>query len=158
MAVIRKKGGKETPSISTSSLPDIVFMILFFFMVTTTLREQTILVQVKLPRATEVQKLEKKSLVSFIYVGPPTKALAEKLGNAPQIQLNDSFRTKEDILNFIASEKDKLSEVDRPLMTTGLKVHETVLMGIVTDIKQELRRANALKISYIAQKVLSLED
>lgn len=158
MAVMKKKGNKTTPALSTASLPDIVFMILFFFMTTTTMREQEVMVQTRLPKATEIQKLEKKSLVSYIYVGPPTKAKQLQYGTAPRIQLNDAFSSKEEILNFVASERDKMNESDRPLMTVGLKVHETVLMGVVTDIKQELRKANALKINYIAQKATSLED
>ena len=61
MAVMKKKGNKGLPPISTASLPDVIFMILFFFMVSTTMRDQELLVRYKLPEATEVQKLEKKS-------------------------------------------------------------------------------------------------
>ena len=68
MAVMKKKGNKGLPPISTASLPDVIFMILFFFMVSTTMRDQELLVRYKLPEATEVQKLEKKSLVSYIPV------------------------------------------------------------------------------------------
>ena len=69
MAVMQKKGKKELPAISTSSLPDVIYMILFFFMVSTSMRDQELLVRYKLPEATEVQKLEKKSLVSYIHIG-----------------------------------------------------------------------------------------
>ena len=92
MAQIKRKGSKETPALSTSSLPDIVFMALFFFMATTTMREAELKVQVTAPQASEAQKLEKKSLVSYIYVGPPTKALAPQFGTAPRIQLNGAKR------------------------------------------------------------------
>ncbi len=152
MAVMKKKGGKELPPVSTASLPDIVFMLLFFFMVTTTMREVELKVQVRLPEATEIQKLEKKSLVSFIYVGAPTRNLIKKMGDRPRIQLNDDFASEKDILDFVAAERDKLSEADRNAMTISLKVHRDVQMGQVADIKQELRKANALKISYTAQK------
>lgn len=153
MAVMKKKGGKELPPLSTASLPDIVFMLLFFFMVTTTMREVELKVQVRMPEATEVQKLEKKSLVSFIYVGPPSRNLISKMGDRTRIQLNDDFANLKDILDFVAAERDKLSESDRNAMTISLKVHRDVQMGDVADIKQELRKANALKISYTAQKV-----
>ncbi|PKP36542.1 MAG: biopolymer transporter ExbD, partial [Bacteroidetes bacterium HGW-Bacteroidetes-15] len=73
MAKFERKGKNSMPAISTASLPDIVFMLLFFFMVSTTLRETEMLVRVKLPEASEVVKLEKKSLVSYIYVGPPAR-------------------------------------------------------------------------------------
>ena len=152
MAVMKKKGNKELPPISTASLPDVIFMILFFFMVSTTMRDQEILVTTKLPEATEVQKLEKKQLVSYIYIGPPTKAMQQKWGTSPRIQLNDSYRTEKDILDFIAAERDKLSESDRALMTVCLKADDQTKMGIITDVKQELRRANALKLSYAASK------
>lgn len=152
MAQIKKKGDKETPGISTSSLPDIVFMILFFFMATTTMREVELKVQIESPSASEAQKLEKKSLVSYIYVGPPTKELARQFGTAPRIQLNGSYSSLPSIAEFVASERDKLSEKDRPEMTVSLKVDSNTKMGTVTDIKQELRRANALSISYAAKK------
>ena len=158
MAVMKKKGDKSTPAISTASLPDVIFMILFFFMVTTTMREQEVLVKFTLPSATEVQKLEKKSLVSYIQIGQPsTKALVAKWGTAPRIQLNDSYKTTQDILEFVASERDKLSESDRAQMTICIKADAMTRMGIITDVKQELRRANALKVSYAASKTLGYE-
>ena len=155
MAVMKKKGNKGLPPISTASLPDVIFMILFFFMVSTTMRDQELLVRYKLPDATEVQKLEKKSLVSYIHVGVPTLTMQAKFGTAPKIQLNDSYKTTKDILDFVAGERDKLSEVDRSQMTICLKADGNTKMGIVADVKQELRRANALKISYASSKVLS---
>lgn len=152
---MRKKGGKGLPAISTASLPDVIFMILFFFMVSTTMREQDLLVKFTLPEATEVQKLEKKSLASYIQIGQPsTKILQAKYGTAPRIQLNDSYKTTKDILEFIASERDKLSESDRALMTVCIKADGMTRMGIITDVKQELRRANALKVSYAASRSL----
>ena len=157
MAVMKKKGNKDLPGISTASLPDVIFMILFFFMVSTTMREQELLVRYKLPEATEVQKLEKKSLVSYIHIGPPTLAMQAQFGTAPRIQLNDSYKSTRDILDFIAAERDKLNEADRALMTVCLKADQYTKMGIVTDVKQELRRANALKISYAASKSLGYQ-
>ncbi len=151
---MKKKGGKGLPPISTASLPDVIFMILFFFMVSTTMREQELLVSYKLPGATEVQKLEKKSLVSYIHVGKPTPAMQGKFGTAPRIQLNDSYSTVRDILDFVAAERDKLNEMDRAAMTICLKADAATKMGIVTDVKQELRRANALKLSYAAAQTL----
>ncbi|OQX76945.1 MAG: biopolymer transporter ExbD [Bacteroidetes bacterium 4484_249] len=149
MAKFRKKGGKETPPISTAALPDIIFMLLFFFMVTTTMRESTLLVQVKPPEATEVQKLEKKSLVSFIYIGPP---LSKKLGSDSRIQLNDQFADVKDIREFIQLERESRDETDRKLLTTSLKVDKETRMGIVTDVKQELREVGAFKINYSTAK------
>ncbi len=150
MAKIRKKGGKETPAISTASLPDIIFILLFFFMVATVMRETEVKVEFKPPKATELQKLEKKSLVSYIYIGAPTGKYEEKFGTAPRIQLNDTFAKETDINQFIQNERSKVDEKLIPAMTTSMRVDRDVKMGIVTDVKQELRKANALKINYSA--------
>ena len=154
MAAIRKKEGKELPAISTASLPDIVFMLLFFFMVATVMRETELKVQVRYPQATELQKLEKKSLVSYIYIGAPTKSYREQYGTAPIIQLNDEFVDREEyksaIAVFIQNERAKVDEKLIPQMTTSLRVDKEVKMGIITDVKQELRKVSALKINYSA--------
>ena len=154
MAVMKKKGNKGLPAISTASLPDVIFMILFFFMVSTTMRDQEVLVRFKLPEASEVQKLEQKNLVSYINIGQPTPSMQAKYGTATQIQLNDSYKTAKDIGDFIAAERDQLNEADRSQMTVCIKSDQFTKMGMITDVKQELRRANALKISYAATKSL----
>jgi biopolymer transport protein ExbD len=148
----RKKG---SPAISTASLPDIVFMLLFFFMVATVMREVELKVNVTagdLPEATEIKKLEKKSLVSYIYVGEPKRAFRAMYGSEPRIQLNASFADVNDIREYIIAEREERDESEIPYMTTSLKVHENTKMGIVTDIKQELRKASALKINYSARE------
>jgi len=149
MSRFKQKGGKETPGISTASLPDIIFMLLFFFMVTTVMRETELLVKISAPEAKEVQKLEKKSLVSFIYVGEPVQS---KLGTSTRIQLNDAFGSVDAIPEFIAKEREARDEADRKFLTTSLKVDRDAKMGIVTDIKQKLRRVGAFKINYSVQK------
>jgi biopolymer transport protein ExbD len=152
MSKFRKDDKKETPPISTAALPDIVFMLLFFIMVSTTMREVTLKVQVKLPQATELSKLERKSLVSYIYIGPPQKQYQAVLGSEPRIQLNDQFATVGDIQDFIVSEREAHDENEVPLMVTSLKVDQYTKMGIVSDVKQELRRVQALHINYSARK------
>lgn len=150
MAVIRKKGKKEVPQYNSSSMSDIIFMLLFFFMITTTMRETEQLVQVRLPEATEIQKLEKKSLASYIYIGSPTLQRRGQFGDAPRIQLNDSYKQAWEIGEFIASERDQLDEADKPGMTVVLKADQFINMGLVTDVKQELRKAEALRLVYAA--------
>ncbi len=154
MGKFRKDSGKEVPAINTSALPDIVFMLLFFFMVSTTMKEVETKVANKLPSATEVKKLEKKSLVSYIYVGSPKKQFTKLYGTEPRIQLNDQFANVEDIPDYIEAERQQRDEKEVPLMTTSLKVDEKTKMGIVTDIKQELRRVSALKINYSTRKAI----
>lgn len=150
---MRKKGSNEVPPISTASLPDVIFMLIFFFMVSTSMKEVELRVKIDLPAATEVQKLEKKALVSYVYIGQPTAREQVKFGTAPRIQLNDSYRTTNDIRDFIASERDNLRENERNSMTVSIKADKDTRMGIVTDVKQELRKANALKVSYAARQV-----
>jgi biopolymer transport protein ExbD len=152
MSKFRKKKGGGTPAISTASLPDIVFMLLFFFMVTTVMRETSLKVIVITPKATEIAKLERKNLVSYIYIGKPIKSLQSVFGTEPRIQLNDAFATTNQIQEFIELERQKRNEAEVPLMTTSLKVDKETKMGIVTDVKQELRKVQALKINYSTKK------
>jgi biopolymer transport protein ExbD len=152
MSKFKPGGKKEMPAISTSSLPDIVFMLLFFFMVTTQMRETENKVSVQLPAASEIVKLERKDLASYINIGSPVRHLQAQYGTDARIQLNDSFKTVDDIRDCIAAEREAMSEGDRPLMTVSIRADEQVRMGIVTDVKQELRRCSALKIMYAARK------
>ena len=152
MSKFKKKTGGGTPAISTASLPDIVFMLLFFFMVTTVMREVTLLVENTKPKATEIKKLERKSLVTYIYVGKPKKKFTSTFGTEPRIQLNDSFARIGDIQSFVIAEREAINEAERPLMTVSIKADEDVKMGLITDIKQELRRAESLKINYSTRK------
>ena len=153
MSRFKKKMSGGLPAISTASLPDIVFMLLFFFMVTTTIRDASLKVKIVTPFASEMQKLEKKSLVSYIYVGPPaTAALKATFGTEPRIQLNDTYATLGDIAEFIEKERESRDEAEASKLTTSLKIDKGTKMGLVTDIKQELRKLNALKINYSTKK------
>ena len=152
MATFKTKNSKELKPLSTASLPDIVFMLLFFFMISTSFRQTERVVSVKLPEATEIAKLDRKDLSSYINIGTPIPAYQGQYGTEARIQLNDSFSTIEDIRDFIAASRESMPEADRPLMTVVLKVDENVRMGIVTDVKQELRRTSALKIMYSTRR------
>jgi biopolymer transport protein ExbD len=149
---IRKDKKKTLPPVSTASLPDIVFMLLFFFMVTTVMRETSLKVVHVLPKAQEVAKLERKSLVAYIHIGPPIKSLQGIFGTEPRIQLDDAFATPKDIPTFVENVKAQTNEAEIPLLTYSLKVDQETKMGVVTDVKQELRKVNALKINYSTGK------
>ncbi len=151
MSKFKQKGKREVPQPPSGSLSDIVFMLLFFFMVTTTMRDTESKVQVKLPEASEIAKLERKDLTSYINIGTPTRNLQAQYGTESRIQLNDSFRTTSEIRDFIAAERDAMSEADRSFMTVAIKADENTRMGIITDVKQELRKCSALKIMYTAR-------
>ncbi|WP_373523672.1 ExbD/TolR family protein [Aquiflexum sp.] len=141
-----KKKPKSDPGVSTASLPDIVFMLLFFFMVTTVLREQDLLVEQRLPQMTQLQKLEKKTLISYLFVGKPKNT--SLYGTEPRIQANDVLIGTKDILLWVNQEKDKLSEAERDQITISMKADREVKMGPISDIQFELREADARKLMY----------
>ena len=144
-----KKKVKASQDIPTAALPDIIFMLLFFFMVTTVLRETTIMVKQSIPKATQLRKLSQKKLVSYMYVGKPTD---KRFGTEPKIQANDAFIEIEGIIQFIEEEKGKLAEYEKDQLTVSLKVDDQTKMGIVVDITQEMREVSARKLMYAASK------
>lgn len=148
MSKFKKKSGNAQPAINTSSLPDIVFMLLFFFMVATKMRDKEVMVKTRVPTVSEVERVQKKSWVNYILVGPPTNI--QRDGDAPRIQLDDKFADVEDVDEFIILKRNEQPEKIRDYLTTSIKGDNTVRMGLITDIKQELRKANALKLLYSA--------
>ncbi len=143
----RKRGNKR-PEVSTVSLPDIIFMLLFFFMVVTVMRKDNLLVEVRPPQASEIEKLEKKSLISYIYIGQPISANYREVYGKECLQLNDQIATKEDIIPFMANEEILIAEADKGKMITSLRIDKTVGMGLVADVKTEIRKSGKLKINY----------
>ena len=153
MSKFRSNGKREMPELNTSSLPDLIFTVLFFFMMVTSMREVEVKVDCRIPSGgSEIEKLERKSLVSHIYIGPPSKNWRPIYGTAPQIQLNDKFAEPSAIREFVIAERESMYEHDKPLMKMSLKVDKDTQMGIITDVKQELRKAKALNIVYSATK------
>lgn len=148
MAKFAKKKDGDLPAVSTASLPDIVFMLLFFFMTVTTMKDSALMVQNTLPVASEVKKLEKKDRVLYIYVGRPTQQYQKVFGTEPKIQLNDKFASISEVGPFILQERAKKAQELQNVLTTALKVDKEANMGLISDIKQELRKVNALKVNY----------
>ena len=134
------------PEMNTSSLPDLIFTILFFFMIVTTMREVTLKVKFVVPAGTELEKLEKKSAVSFIYVGPPTDQLRAQFGSTTCIQLNDRYAEPKEVMDFIYQERQSMS--DQTAQVVSIKADQRTQMGYITDIKEVLRRSWALKVNY----------
>ena len=152
MSKFKKKKGNALPEMSTASLPDLVFMLLFFFMVVTKLRETEQKLTVFTPKATELTKLENKSLVSFIMIGRPTPKYQAIYGTKPRIQLGDKIANEDEIPLFLEKHKSGVPEGQQAGITTSLKIDGGVTMGIVTDVKTTLRKAGQLKINYSAGK------
>ncbi len=141
MSKFKRKKKKDEVRISTASLPDIVFMLLFFFMVVTVIRQKEIMVKIHLPQATEVTKLEDPRKTDHIYIGPPRNTRQQNA--AAVIQINDKFVKKERVAASIAKDKGE---------TVALQVDKGVTMGVVTDVKLEMRKAERLKVHYIAHQ------
>jgi biopolymer transport protein ExbD len=152
MSKFSKGKKKSSPGINTASLPDIVFMLLFFFMVVTKLRDSELMVKVATPFATQLTKLEDKSLVNYLYIGRPVEKYKATYGTKPRLQLGDKFANINEIPIFLERFRVKIAEVQRTKITTSLRVDGQVTMGIVQDVKTELRKANQLKINYSAKK------
>ena len=150
MSKFRNKTKGELPAISTASLPDIVFMLLFFFMVATVMRDNSLKIQNLLPSADQVEKLEKDRTM-FIYAGKPSENY-KQFGTEARIQINDAFANITDIqpavYEFIAGTREELKDK----IVVGLKVDRETNAGLISDIKQELREANALKVMYITNQ------
>lgn len=148
MSKFAKKKDGETPAVSTASLPDIVFMLLFFFMTVTVMKDSSLKVENVLPNASEIKKLEKKDRVIYIYVGKPTREYEKVHGTEPKIQLNDKFANPSDVGDYILMERAKKAQELQNVLTTALKVDKNANMGLISDIKEELRKVNALKVNY----------
>jgi biopolymer transport protein ExbD len=146
MGHFEKKSAKTSEDIPMAAMPDIIFMLLIFFMVTTVLREVTLQVQVDYTRAENIEKIEQKRLVSYIYVGPE-KLPGNKRGET-KIQIDDSII--EDVSAVRRLMYDKLRE--EPRLIVSLRVHDEAEFGIVTDIQEELREAGTLRINYSTQQ------
>lgn len=142
-----KKKANVKQEIPTSSMPDVVFMLLFFFMVTTQMRDTSITVEQKMPEASQLKKLAKKSLIAYLYIGKPKK---EELGKEAKVQANDNFIEANQVIQWVNQEKSKLQEFERDAMTVSLKVDSEAKRGIIADVETELRKANARKILYSA--------
>ncbi|MHA7055917.1 ExbD/TolR family protein [Aquimarina sp. M1] len=152
MSKFKKKKSGALPAISTASLPDIVFMLLFFFMVATVMRENNLKIENRLPVADQTEKLDKKNLVMYIYAGKPSSRYSASAGTQARIQLNDKFAEVSDIKPFVLAERAAKREEEVPFLITALKVDGDTNMGLVGDIKKELREVQALKINYTTRQ------
>ncbi len=153
MAKFKKKKDGELPQASTAALPDIVFMLLFFFMTVTVMKDNSLKVANKLPAADDIEKLDRKNdKVMYIYAGKPVAEYQAKYGTEAVIQLNDKIAQPSDLKQFIHAEIALRNEEIVPFMVTALKVDRHANMGLISDIKQELRKENMLKVSYLSVK------
>jgi biopolymer transport protein ExbD len=143
--VFRRKK-HEMPGLNTAALPDLIFTVLFFFMIVTHMRDVDLQVRYDVPQGTEVKKLTHKSAVSTIYVGRVPGQPADSF----YIQLNNKLATMSDIKAFVESEKAQMNSEDQPRMTVSIKADRDVPFGMIAKIKEALQQSFALKINYSA--------
>ena len=149
---IRKRSPRQLPELNTASLPDLIFTVLFFFMIVTHMRSVPVKVNYKVPQGTQLSKLVKKSSTIYVFVGKAAPAFRAKTGDRVVVQVNDRFMTVNDMVDYLAAERDRLSPDEQEQMTVSVKIDRDVPMGIVTDVKMALRQAGTLKIHYSANK------
>jgi len=148
MSKFKKKKSGSLPAISTASLPDIVFMLLFFFMTATTMKDSDLKIENTLPKANQTAKLHKKQYVMYVYAGKPSERYRTVLGASDRIQLADKMSSPADIRNFVISERAQRNSEDEKYLTASLKIDKNVKMGLVSAIKLELRKVDQLKVNY----------
>ena len=143
---------RSIPMLNTASLPDLIFTVLFFFLIVTHLRQDQMRVKYETPEGTKLEKLTRRSSASYIYVGKPVDNLGKVKSGEMVIQLNDKISTVDDIASFVRHERENASAEDLNRMVFDIKADRNVKMGTIIDIKQILRKHNALKIRYSAQE------
>ncbi|MBL4663168.1 MAG: biopolymer transporter ExbD [Flavobacteriaceae bacterium] len=148
MSKFKKKKDGGIPAINTASLPDIVFMLLFFFMVVTVMRKDNLLVMQAIPKADQVEKLKKDRSI-FIYAGKPSLRYQDQYGIEGKIQIGDKYTDIKALRAVLIQERGELLPDLQSRVMVALKVDEDTNTGLVTDIKQELRELEMYKIIYI---------
>ncbi len=151
MGKFKRSERREVPPLNTSSLPDLIFTLLFFFMITTSMKEMPLMVDIDPPTATELTKLEKKSLITYLYIGKPSGSYAQQLGDENRIQLNDKFIDESDIEREMIRERAAMKEENQGYMQVSIKADRGTEMGIITATKEALKRSNNLNIVYSAR-------
>ncbi|MBQ2209359.1 MAG: biopolymer transporter ExbD [Prevotella sp.] len=142
---------REVPGLNMAAMPDLIFTVLFFFMIVTHMREVKPMVRYAVPQGTELEKTRKSSIV-YLFIGKPVNEQGELVGDEPRIQVNDRYVTLEQLGSEIAAERAKMSDDDRQHMVISIRADRDTEMGVINDVKQELRKAGALNINYSATK------
>ena len=139
----------DIPALNTASLPDLMFTILFFFMLVTQMRKITVKVKYRVPQGTELTRLTKKTTTSYIYVGKQMNDLGEVESDSTSIQLNDKIVQMAEIKNYLLKERQDMDAIDKKQMMVSIRGDKDTRMGIMIDIKQTLRESNVLNVNYI---------
>lgn len=152
MSMFRQQHKHEVPGLNTSSLPDLIFTVLFFFMIVTHMQKVAVKVQYRAPEGTELTRLTKKTAVTYIYIGKPSRELQGVAGHDTRIQLNDKFASPAEIVDYVSAERDRMSPEYQQQMTVSIKADKETRMGVITEVKQALRQAKAYRVNYSARE------
>ena len=144
MSMFRDTEKKEIPGLNTAALPDLIFTVLFFFMIVTHMRSVPLKVKYRVPQGTEITKLVKKSTVTFIHIG--------KVNGQTRIQLNDKLATVDDVEAYVKAERARMLPEDKSRQVVSIKADRQTNMQTINAVKRALQRANALNINYSAEK------
>lgn len=145
-----RRSRREVPQLNTAALPDLIFTVLFFFITVTHMREVTLKVKYRVPAGTELTKLTKKSAVTHIYIGKPTAEMRAFAGTGTRIQINDKYADVPSVIDYVTEERKRMSPEDARIMSVSVKADRQTEMGIMTDVRQALRQAGALRVNYSA--------
>lgn len=141
------------PGLNLAAMPDLIFTVLFFFMIVTHMRDVKPQVQYNVPQGTEVDKAVRKSSVVYVFIGKPVDAQGRVVGQESRVQVNDRLVSVSQIGEAIAQERSIMTEEDRQHLVVSIRADRDTEMGLINDVKLALRRAGALNINYSAVKV-----
>ena len=140
----------DMPGLNTAALPDLIFTVLFFFMIVTHMRDVNPKVRYEVPQGTELSKTANKGGLVYIFIGKPVDAQDQVVSDETRIQLNDRYVSVDQLAQEIAHERNQMSESNRQHMVVSIRADRDTEMGIINDVKQALRKAGALNINYSA--------
>ncbi|WP_311589592.1 ExbD/TolR family protein [Prevotella disiens] len=151
MSIYRRRS-HDIPELNTASLPDLIFTILFFFMLVTHMRKVAVKVKYQVPQGTELTKLVKKTTITYLYIGKPMNETGQLAGDSLCIQMNDKLVDVAKIKSYLVKERATMSAEDKKQMSVSIRADKETPMGRIIDIKQSLREANVLNVNYAATK------
>ena len=149
MIKFRRQTRHTVPVLNTASLPDLIFTVLFFFMIVTHMRNESVKVDYQKPEGTELTRLVKKSSVIHVHIG--TNGQKDQNGHLKYfVQMNDKIIAIEDVADYVKDERARMSPTELEQSIVSIKADKQTPMGIITEVKRSLREAKAYKISYSA--------
>ena len=140
----------DVPGLNLAALPDLIFTVLFFFMIVTHMRDITPKVRYEVPQGTELEKTARKDGLVYLFIGKPMDGQGRATSSETRIQLNNRYVTISEIGEALQQERAHMSEEAREHLTVVIRADRDTEMGIISDVKLALRRAGALNVNYSA--------